>query len=175
MKMNLSNIGRLKIYVCYAQKKKTDLIPEEEVLQNIRGMGYATITPRSVSPSYYKLNDGTIIRALVHLNAAVPEPSNLQGFSLNTTNLVNAFVPKEKRRPEAFEPYGQITEQDVVDPDVEFEVLRENFSVYDLSNRITISLKTVVGQIKKTKHHTKEGEPIYTVNTNPIYKVKPAE
>lgn len=149
------------------------MIPEEEALQNIRDMGYITVTPKAVKPSYYKLNDGTIIRALVSLNGAVPVPNNPHGVSLNTTNLVNAFVPKEKRRPEAFEPHKQTAEQDVVDHDVEFEVLRENFSVYDLSNNMTISLKTVVGQIKKTKHYTKEGEPVYTVNINPIYKVKP--
>jgi len=148
------------------------LVPEEEVLQNIRGTGYVTIIPRAVNPSYYRPNDGTIVRALVSLNAAVPEPNNTRGLSLNTANLVNAFVPKEKRRPEAFEPCGQVTERDIVDPGVEFEVLRENFSVYGLSNNMAISIKTVVGQIRKTKYHTKEGEPIYTVNTNPIYKVK---
>ena len=59
-----------------------------------------------------------------------------------------------------------------LEEDVEYEVLHENFSVYDLSNGLTLSVKTVVGQIKKTKFFTRDGEPVYVVNTNPIIKTK---
>lgn len=136
-------------------------------------MGYVTITPKVVEPSYYKLHDGTILGVLANLNSVVPDPNNPQGYGVNVSNLVNTFVPKEKRRPEAFERNARITEQDIIDPDVDFEVLRENFSVYELSNNMIISVKTVVGQIKKTKFYTREGEPIYNVNTNLIHKIKP--
>jgi len=148
------------------------MIPEEEILQNIREMGYVTINSCVINHSYYKLNDGTIIRALVNVNGIAPEPNNPQGFAINSTNLVNAFVPKEKRHPELFQPFQNITEQDITDSDVDFEVLRENFSVYNLSNEHVLSIKTVAGQIRKTKFYTKEGEPIYTVHTNPIVKIK---
>ena len=62
--------------------------------------------------------------------------------------------------------------QCIIDEDVEFEVLQENFSVYDLSNDFVLSIKTVLGQVKKTDGLTATGEPIYTVNVNPIIKFK---
>jgi hypothetical protein len=35
-----------------------------------------------------------------------------------------------------------------------------------------MSVKTVAGQISKTKYYTRQGEPIYIVNLNPVIKVK---
>lgn len=149
------------------------MIPEEEILENIKEMGYVTLTPKAVNPSYYKLGDGTIVRALVNLNFMLADPNKPQGFSINSNNLVSAFVPKEKRRPELHQNYNPAELQSgIIDEDVDFEVLRENFSVYDLSNGLTMSVKTVVGQVKKTKYYSREGEPIYMINTNPIVKAK---
>lgn len=92
---------------------------------------------------------------------------------MNTTNLTLSFVPKEKRKPELFVPYDPASLADnVLDEDVEFDVLSENFSTYDLSNNMTLGLKTVVGQVKKTRFYTKEGEPVYIVSLNPVIKIK---
>lgn len=149
------------------------MIPEEEILASIRDMGYIMATPRALYPSFYKLNDGTIIRALIHINYLLPDPQSPQGFAVNSINTVSAFVPKEKRNPRVYVPYNPAElNASIIEDDVEFEVLRENFSVYDLSNDLVLSVKTVVGQIKKSKFLTKDGEPIYSVNTNPILKVK---
>lgn len=149
------------------------MIPQEEVESNIRDMGYVTVTPRVIYPSYYKLSDGTIIKALVSVNYLVPNPRAPDGFAVNSINLVAAFVPKEKRRPEAFQPYSQDELQSgIIDDDMDVEVMRENFSVYDLSNGMVLSVKTVVGQIRKTKFFNQDGEPVYLINANPIMKVK---
>lgn len=152
------------------------MIPEEEVLAEIKEMGYVTIKPRVEKPSYYKLSDGTIIKALVHINSIVPDPRKPDGFNVNPTNLVSAFVPKEKRNPAGFQqqPQGTDLAQGIIEQDVDFDVLKEDFSVYELSNGLILSVKTVVGQIGKTKYYTKDGEPIYLVNMNPIIKVKKA-
>ncbi|MGI0057527.1 MAG: hypothetical protein ACREAK_09180 [Nitrosarchaeum sp.] len=149
------------------------MIPEEEILNNLKDMGYILAIPRALHPSYYKLSDGTIIRALIHINYLLPDPKSPQGFAINSINSVSAFVPKEKRRPQAYVPYN-LSELDssIIEDDVEFEVLRENFSVYDLSNGLVLSVKTVVGQIKKSKFLTVDGEPVYSINTNPILKAK---
>jgi len=149
------------------------MIPEEEVLKYVHDMGYVTVKPRALYPSYYKLNDGTIIKAFVDIHALIPDPKNPDGFSIVSQNVINAFVPKENRNPVAFVPYtGQQLKEGIVNDDVDYEVLRENFSVYELSNGMTISVKTVVGQIRKSKFFTRDGEPVYTVSTNPIIKVK---
>jgi len=151
------------------------MIPEEEILGSLKDMGYILATPRALYPSYYKLADGTLVRALIHINYLLPDPKSPQGFGINSINSVSAFVPKEKRHPEAFVPYNPSELQSgIIDEDMEFEVLRENFSVYDLSNGLVLSVKTVVGQVKKTKFLTKDGEPVYSINTNPILKSKKA-
>lgn len=152
------------------------MIPEEEIFAEIKEMGYITIKPRVERPSYYKLGDGTIIRALVHINSIVQDPRNHDGFNMNPTNLVAAFVPKEKRNPAGFlqQPQGANLAEGIIEPDVDFQVLKEDFSVYELSNGLILSVKTIIAQIGKTKYYTKEGEPVYLVNMNPIIKVKKA-
>lgn len=149
------------------------MIPDEEIQSHIREMGYISATPRAIYPSYYKLNDGTILKALVTVNYLLPDPRQPDGFNVNTTNILSAYVSKEKRRPQQYRPFTQaeITSS-IIDEDVEFEVLRENFSVYELSNGLVLSLKTVVGQVKKTNLVDFGGEPIYIVDTKPIIKIK---
>lgn len=65
--------------------------------------------------------------------------------------MISPYVPKEKRKPEAYRPcdHSELANS-ISDEDVEFEVLRENFSVYDLSNSLVLSLKTILAQVKKT-------------------------
>lgn len=147
--------------------------PEEEIDANIKDMGYVIATPRALYPSYYKLPDKTIIKALVSINYLIPDPTSPEGYSINSNNMISAFVPKENRRPEKFQQYDPNELQTgIIDDDMDVEVLRENFSVYDLSNGMVLSVKTVVGQIRKTKFFTRDGEPVYLINTNPIIKVK---
>lgn len=148
-------------------------IPHEEVDGWIKDMSYVTVTPRTLEPSYYKLKDGTIIKALIHVNHLIADPRSTQGFAVNSINIVSCYVPKEKRTPAAFQPYNPAELQSgITDDDMEPEPLRENFSVYDLSNGMVLSVKTVAGQISKTKFFTPDGEPVYLVSTTPIVKVK---
>jgi len=151
------------------------VVPEEEIESNIKEMGYITVKPRVVYPSYYKLKDGAIIKALININHLIADPKSPEGFAVSSTNTIVVFVSKEKRNPIAYQPYNPAELQSgIIDEDMEAEPLRENFSVYDLSNGMVLSVKTVVGQISKTKYYTRDGEPVYLVNANPIIKVKKA-
>jgi len=149
------------------------VIATEEIEVWIRDMGYITVKPLTLEPSYYKLKDGTIIKAHIHINHLSPDPRSPQGFAVNSTNMMISYVPKEKRNPNAFQPYSQTELQTgIIDDDMEPEPLRENFSVYELSNGMTLSVKTIAGQISKTKFFSQDGDPVYVVNTTPIIKVK---
>lgn len=148
-------------------------VPHEEVEGYIKDMMYVTATPRNLQPSFYKLSDGTIIKALIHVNHLTPDPRTPDGFAINSTNMVVAYVPKEKRNPAAFQPHNDAELQSsITEEDMEPEPLRENFSVYDLSNGMVLSVKTVAGQVNKTKFYTQDGEPLYLVNTTPVVKIK---
>ncbi|MBA3749318.1 MAG: hypothetical protein H0X03_00185 [Nitrosopumilus sp.] len=143
-----------------------------DVNQNIVGMGYILPKIRVQYPSFYKLTDGTILRVIVLLNYILPFPNKLDDYDINSTNIVSSFVPLEKRRPELFTPANALLNTDIIDEDVEYEVLKENFSVYDLTNGMVMSIKPVVGQVKKTKFYSIQGEPIYITSINPIVKFK---
>ena len=64
------------------------------------------------------------------------------------------------------------TRNTISDEDVEFDVLRENFGVYDLSNSMMPSLKTILAQVRKSRLVVIGGEPIYLVTVNPVIKIK---
>lgn len=151
------------------------MISEKEILQNVHSMGYVTCTPRMIKPSYYKLNDGsgTIIRATIFLNHCLPNPQDPIDLEVNSHIDIAAFVPKESRMPDRYKEFQPSEIQsNLIDDDVECETLHEEFSVYDLSNGFVVSLKTVVGQISKSKLFNMAGEPIYGVRANPIFKIK---
>ena len=106
------------------------MIAEEEILGNIIEMGYITATPRVIHPSYYRLKDGTILKALVNVNYVSPDIKQPDGFSANTSNVIYTYVPKEKRRPEDYRPWDPLEVRNTIsDEDVEFDVLRENLCV----------------------------------------------
>ncbi len=148
-------------------------IPYEEVESNIKDMKYITATPKTLEPSFYKLRDGTIVKTLIHVNHLIPDPRSPQRFAIYSTNIIVTYVPKEKRNPEAFQSFNVAELQNsIIENDMETEPLRENFSVYDLSNGMTLSVKTVAVQINKTKFYTQDGEPVYLVNITPIVKIK---
>jgi len=147
--------------------------PNEEIEGWIKDMEYVTAEPIKIEPSYYKLKDGTIIKALININHLSPDPHSPQGFSADQSNIIVSYVPKEKRNPAAFQPFNPAElGNNIDDEDMEPEPLRENFSVYKLSNGMTLSVKTVAGQISKTKFCKQDGEPIYVVNVTPIVKIK---
>jgi hypothetical protein len=146
------------------------MIPEEEIYSNIVDMGYVTAKPRQSFASFYRLTDGTLLKVVFSLNYLLPDPRQPDAMTINSTNIISTFVSKDKRKPEAFVPHSRAELRE--SEDIEFEVLQENFSVYDLSNGFVLSVKPVVAQVLKTKFYNKEGEPIYSVNVNPIVKIK---
>src|SRR5215207_3883749 len=121
-------------------------IPVEEIVKEVQQMGYITVKPREISPSYYKLKDGTIVKVLININHLVPDPRSPDGFAVSSTNIITAFVPKEKRNPTLAKPYTPSElRAGITDEDMEPITLKEDFSVYELSNGLILSLKTVAG------------------------------
>jgi hypothetical protein len=149
------------------------MTPEEEILEKIHEMDYVTISPRKISSSYYKLADGTILKVFINIDYLVLDPRQPGGYAVSSTVMTSAFVPREKRRPEAYTAYtASDINAGIIEEDVDNEVLQEDFSTYELSNGFILSIKAVLGQVRKTKFVTQQGEPIYSVDVNPIIKFK---
>ena len=48
----------------------------------------------------------------------------------------------------------------------------EKTCVYDLSNSMVLSLKTVLAQVRKSRLVVIGGEPVYLATVNPVIKIK---
>lgn len=150
--------------------------PEEVILQKIQEMGYLTVTPLKIEPSYYNIDNGTILKVFTLVNAIHPNPKDPKNLVINSQDIVITFAPQLQHGPPSNDvlTQKQIAEG-VIDEDVHVEPLRENFSVYTVSDGSTLSVKSVVGQVQKTKYHNREGEPIYVVSSNVIPKMKKSQ
>ena len=78
----------------------------------------------------------------------------------------------EDRKPESFKQ-DPVTanEPNIKVQDLEFEVLKEDFTVYNLSNRFILKVKPVLAQVNKTKSFSFDGEPIYCKYCSEIIKI----
>ena len=86
---------------------------------------------------------------------------------------MSAFIPKEKRNPMLFQQYNPSELQSgITDEDMDAIPLKEDFSVYELSNGLIMSVKSVASSISKTRYYNPDGEPVYIVNSVPIVKIK---
>lgn len=113
------------------------------------------------------------MEAGVRLEAVVPDPKVPNGYVVRSSNYSVMYVPNHLRNPSAFAPYNASElAAGIIEKDVQNHTLREEFSSYVLSNCMILSVKAVLGQIQKTRYFTEQGEPIYSVSINPVYKFK---
>jgi hypothetical protein len=84
-----------------------------------------------------------------------------------------ASLPEKLRGPPSTQKYSpEELSKNIEIEDLEFKTLKDNWNVYRLSDGLTVSIKCEVTQINKTRLFNEFGEPIYTVNITPLFKVK---
>jgi len=145
---------------------------KSEIIKQIKEYGYSVITPKKIEYSYYKLPDGTIIMANIHVNhvlSGTDESGDFFGGS--STNIVAAFVPKDQRNPTGQHQKAGVVPK-IIDEDIDFETLHEGFSEYHLEDGNILAIKTTVSTISKSDIVSQSGEPIYSVHVVPILKIK---
>lgn len=131
-------------------------------------MGYLIATP--INPpiaSFYKLEDGTILSALVRINHVLTDPSGSALGAVNHGIDLQTFVPSRSKSPRLLQQNQSPT---IIDQDVKCITIREEFNDYTVGDDIMVSAKAVVGQVMKTDAHTQLGEPIYNINVQPMIK-----
>ena len=146
----------------------------DEIVNRIKDMGYIIATPqRAPIPSFYELDGGAILSALVVVNHLLQDPTNPNSISINSNISFNVSVPPNSRNPRGKQSDPDIQAvPSIIDEDVQCDILREEFNVYNLSNNMVMSVKTVVGQVRKTDLYNDRGEPIYNVDCQPVLKFK---
>ena len=143
------------------------------ITDDIQKMGYVTVELQSsLKPSFYKLKDGTLIQVLICVNYLVPDPAEPSGYVVNTTTTTVSYVPAENRIPGRYVPFDRSSmPSNILDDDMKPEALMESFNTYSMSNGMTLSVKSVVGQVSKTKFYTVHGDPLYIVSAIPVSKI----
>ena len=147
--------------------------PEETILQKIQEMGYLTVIPLRIDPSYYNIDNGTILKVYTLVNSLHPDPKNLKSVAVDSQDIILTFTPQSQRgEPSTTALTQKQLVEGILEEDVNVEPLRENFSTHSVSDGSTLSIKTIVGQVSKTKYFNREGVPIYIVNSSIVPKIK---
>ncbi len=145
----------------------------EKINQDIANMGYVVVTPiKPIVPSFYKLEDGTILSALIKVDHLLQNDRKSDILSVHTTTEIYVFVPPEKRDTpnEQRKPTQNVN---IINNDVTCTPLREEYNVYELNKNLVLSIKTIVGQVVKTDQVSQQGEPIYNVQVQHVSKINP--
>ena len=148
---------------------------EDHIVDMINAMGHVACRPRQIAPGCYKINDGTgtILRVLITVSHLTARAGREGDLDVSSSIQVGAFVPANSRTHASFVPHTAAdTASTIAIRDVDYEVLREGFSVYSMSNGPTMGAKAAMGQTGKTKLVSPHGEPIYIVNSVAVTKIR---
>lgn len=146
---------------------------DQQLLEDITDMGYVLPTSRTINSSCYRLTDGTesLVRITFDLHSITPDLGH-GNFKITSSVHVQTFVPPKNRKPEKFKPHDPNDLQSgVMDDDIGYEALSEDFSTFELSNGFVLGIKCVLAQVKRTMFFTPAGEPVYLFNASIVQKV----
>uniref|UniRef100_A0A7C2BLK9 Uncharacterized protein n=1 Tax=Thermosphaera aggregans TaxID=54254 RepID=A0A7C2BLK9_9CREN len=119
----------------------------------------------------YEVEDGTKLRVRVILKTVIKFGMGKYQFGVEQI-IGTAFVPERLRGPPSARKYSpEELSQNIEKEDLAFKTLKETWNVYRLSDGGTLSVKAEVSQINKTKLFNEIGEPIYTLNIFPVFKL----
>jgi len=105
----------------------------ETIENRIKQMGYLIIKTIKTSPSYYELNDGSILEALIRIDSVVKDKNNPLGFFVNSSNFTKVYSGAENRDPAKFTDFTPADLMSgIIEQDVEFNELLSEFSEYHL-------------------------------------------
>ena len=145
---------------------------DPKINQKIKKFGYVSFNAKRESPSFYQLDDGSMLRVYPILNSII-SPDNKTIMEINMKNVIAAYVPKKLRGAPATKTVSvkqSVKNHD--DDDVDFNVISEPFNEYVLDSRQIMKLRTHLTHVIRSKERNATGEPIYIVNTSFSVKLK---
>ena len=141
----------------------------------IKSRGYDAFVVKKETPNYYQLEDGTILRVYPILNSVVLDKinTNAMNVSANIQNVVAAYVPA-KLRDEKTTTIVSLEEalKNLDKVDMKFDVINEHFNEYIIDKKWSLHLRTALAQVNRSKLKNNFGEPIYSINTSLVTKLK---
>jgi len=146
---------------------------EREIDIKIKRLGYTPFKVKKEKPSFYKLEDGSILKVLSIVNAIILNEKKPNAISVDAQNVVSAFVPKKLHGEPVTKPVSIPEASKKLDiEDLEFDVIVEPFNEYRVAGKYTLKLKTILNQVNRSKLLNNIGQPIYLINTTLSPKFK---
>lgn len=124
--------------------------------------------------SKYKLEDGTIIKIkfvpIKFAREKIDDAGN-PVYLANYTNVVGSVPPSNLLGSPSSKKYGRQEIIDaIVEEDMRFETLEEDWNEYQLKDGSKLSVKAVVTKVDKTNLFDEKGEPLYNVSHQVLMK-----
>jgi hypothetical protein len=124
--------------------------------------------------SIYKAVDATIFRLKLLMMKLylvnIDKEGNAQ-FQAAAQTFFTLSVPREHKGPKSERAYSPEEIADaVVDEDVKFDTVKEDWNEYKLPESAVISSKVILTQVAKTKLYDLTGDPVYRIQSQTIIK-----
>lgn len=146
---------------------------EEQFKKESAEYGYEPFDIISESWCVYRLVDGTYIKMkldLIKVIKIVDDAGNIN-YTLSSNNTIGILSPRSLRGPPAVKPYPpEELASSIVEDDVEFTTVKEEWSKYKLSDGTVLSVKFIPVKVSKTDKFDVSGEPLYLVNHHVLLK-----
>ena len=116
----------------------------------------------------YKLEDGTIVKLRFILIKLINQPN---GFGIGSTIIIGIFPSPDLIGLPSQAIYSpQELEKSIEKKDLQFELVKEDWNVYELKDKSKLSIKPILVSISRTNKHDQHGEPIYAIQPQQIIK-----
>ncbi len=157
-----------------ANEEQLKRMSELEKYKNaLRDAGFEPFQTLSDPWGIYSLNDGSYlqIRANVIKIARGIDPAGNMSFNANVNVTIGIIAPKKLRgTPAPQPPTIQDLQTRIVEDDVDFSTVSDEWQKYKLEDNTVLSLKLVPVKISRTSLFDPNGEPIYNINHQMLLK-----
>lgn len=146
---------------------------EEQFRREIVEYGYEPFEVISENWCIYRLADGTYLKMKLDLIKVVKfiDDSGNINYTISSNNTVGIIPPRNLRGSPATKPYSpQELTSSIVEDDIEFTTVKEEWSKYRLSDGVVLSIKFIPIKVSKTNKFDSSGEPLYMVNHHILLK-----
>jgi hypothetical protein len=119
----------------------------------------------------YKLKDNSYLKTRVILNWIARGPQ--QSYSFNISPVLNSVLPPQNLRgsPATRPIRKEELQQTIVDEDLHWTTINEDWNAYELKNGIKIYVKAVLVKVDRTSICDNNGFSIYLIQSQVITKV----
>jgi hypothetical protein len=126
----------------------------------------------------YELDSGSHLKiryVLTNLTKKMDVSGQKPGYNIKGQNIFELIrIPLDEKGPPSERDYSpQELEENVVDDDVKFSTLNEEWNEYFAEDGTRIKLKIMPVNIKKSKLCNREGNPIYNIQLTVFPQIKP--